>query len=684
MTQRQARFEDHLSEVLQLQAQAASNTVVLASDEESPEPRSKLRRRWRLQATTAPVTPPPLEDSPGSSGTRLSSWQLVNSNDIEVGGTALSAEASASPPAPLLLPSHSLPPRPSLRHLSKGSSWKPPSVCMRYNSPFQLGRSGVAPKHPVPRKSRVFGKPLLMPHQAPLQHSAFPSPAQAKPLPCFATAADYSAYPKFSRQGVVESVLRTPKPVPIQPSPALPGSRLTGGGFAPPVQLAQQSDGFQSSSSLHAEAALRNQAMFEDLCQAHGHLSSALQEISQSNHAAELRSRLLSKVSDTTAARYLRSVQIFFSTFQELGGSLNSMEPGLFLDTFFALARSSEEGPLSNSQNVIKALRWYRKLLGLQPFPDLYSSTFAAFTLPSHKDKRESLPLPLSFCAFLERLVLSEETQDDLALWCGSFLACISASLRFSDAQHVKWSSLCVSHFSLRGICFRAKTSKREALFAFVSFGPHSSNENLGSNWLGRWIMLLDAVWFSLQARFGGNTTPDCLFFSFEAGQFAPASYAQTLLRLRQLLEMSGLPASQSGAYTLHSMKSTFLSWMAQLEIPLTSRFLQGHHQVPGSAQLYSRDDIWPALRAQLLLWKAIHAGFMPMRPQHRGGQVPVQEPRFDGSGFQWREWPITLRCFEVNDDNSTFLSWQHSDAALSSDAKVPPHLAEERFAHVL
>ena len=351
--------------------------------------------------------------------------------------------------------------------------------------------------------------------------------------------------------------------------------------------------------------------MFEDLCQAHGHWSSALQEISQSNHASELRSRLLSKVSDTTAARYLRSVQIFFSTFQELGGSLHSMEPGLFLDTFFALARSSEEGPLSNSQNVIKALRWYRKLLGLQPFPDLYSSTFAAFTLPSHKDKRESLPLPLSFCAFLERLVLSEETQDDLALWCGSFLACIAASLRFSDAQHVKWSSLCVSHFSLRGICFRTKTSKRGAPFAFVSFGPYSSNENLGSNWLGRWIMLLDDVWFNLQERFGGNTTPDCLFFSFEAGQFAPASYAQTLLRLRQLLEMSGLPASQSGAYTLHSMKSTFLSWMAQLEIPLTSRFLQGRHQVPGSAQLYSRDDIWPALRAQLLLWKVIHSGIL-------------------------------------------------------------------------
>ena len=70
VTQRQARFEGHLSEVLPTQETAAGDTVVLASDDESPQPRSKLRRRWRLQATTAPVTPPLLEDSPGSSQVR--------------------------------------------------------------------------------------------------------------------------------------------------------------------------------------------------------------------------------------------------------------------------------------------------------------------------------------------------------------------------------------------------------------------------------------------------------------------------------------------------------------------------------------------------------------------------------------------------------------------------------------
>ena len=97
--------------------------------------------------------------------------------------------------------------------------------------------------------------------------------------------------------------------------------------------------------------------------------------------------------------------------------------------------------------NVMKALRWYRKLLGLSPFPDLYSAAFASLVQPASGEKRESLPLPLSFHAFLERKVLDSDTPTAEAIWAGSFLACIGGSLRFSDAQHVLWSSLCISHF---------------------------------------------------------------------------------------------------------------------------------------------------------------------------------------------------------------------------------------------
>ena len=95
---------------------------------------------------------------------------------------------------------------------------------------------------------------------------------------------------------------------------------------------------------------------------------------------------------------------------------------------------------------------------------------------------------------------------------------------------------------------------------------------------------------------------PDCLFFLWNELGFSPASYSQTLGKLREYLVKSGIHAGQAQQYTLHSLKTTFLSYMSQLSIPLAARFLQGHRKPPGSAQLYSRDDVWPALHAQLLL----------------------------------------------------------------------------------
>ena len=142
--------------------------------------------------------------------------------------------------------------------------------------------------------------------------------------------------------------------------------------FKAPRKLVEEA-GFSRSLDAHAEVSRRNHLLFEQLCDMHFELSPVLGQISTSRYSDVLRSKLLAKVSDTTAARYLRSVQIFFTTFEELGGDIRNVEAGLLLDTFFSLSRCPEEGPLSNSLNVMKALRWYRKLLGLSPFPDLYT-----------------------------------------------------------------------------------------------------------------------------------------------------------------------------------------------------------------------------------------------------------------------------------------------------------------------
>ncbi|CAE7366635.1 unnamed protein product [Symbiodinium sp. CCMP2592] len=458
--------------------------------------------------------------------------------------------------------------------------------------------------------------------------------------------------------------LATPRPVQPSTTALRAPSELHPPAFREPIA------GLVTSKDNHQACDERNKVLFDQLCASHGAYSEVLQQLSGSREGTVIKSRLLSKVSDTTAARYLRSVQLFFCAFEELGGNMESIDQGLFLDAFFALSRGSETGPLSNSINVLKALRWYKKLLSLACLPDLYGTAFSLLSNPSGQEKRESIPLPLSFVAFLERTLLSGTASLMDTIWAGSFLVAIGASLRFADAQHVRWSSLCVSHFTLRGICYRTKTTKGGCPFGLLSFGPFSSSEEWGLTWLPRWLGALDKVWSDLRSRFGAQPEPDCMFFLLSDAGFAPATYSQALQKLRHWLTLSGIEQHQASQYTLHSLKTTFLSWMSQLSIPLASRFLQGHHKTPGSAQLYSRDDVWPALRAQLLLWRSIHSGFRPARPQHRGGQSPLAEPPFETAGFQWDAFIPALTCFSLGSDFQSFLALeQQVDHFEDSDA---------------
>ena len=129
---------------------------------------------------------------------------------------------------------------------------------------------------------------------------------------------------------------------------------------------------------------------------------------------------------------------------------LSGLPQGLFLDAFFTLSHSTEDGPLSNSQNVLKALRWYKKLLALSCLPDLYGPAFSLLSSPATQEKRESVPLPLAFLVFLEKLLLSGSWGNaygpapSWCLWARAFAfqtANISSGARFA---------LAVSHFTLR------------------------------------------------------------------------------------------------------------------------------------------------------------------------------------------------------------------------------------------
>ncbi|CAE7223782.1 unnamed protein product [Symbiodinium sp. CCMP2592] len=500
----------------------------------------------------------------------------------------------------------------------------------------------------------------LAPSNVPVQQSipqCFPT---AKALPHFQDVSAYAVYPA-RQQTPVQASLSLAIPRPVQPSTT---SLSTSSASHPPA-LRAPAAGMLTSKDNHQACDDRNKVLFEQLCRSHGAYSEVLHQLESSREGAVIRSRLLSKVSDTTAARYLRSVQLFFCAFEELGGNMDSIDQGFFLDAFFALSRGSESGPLSNSINVLKALRWYKKLLAIVCLPDLYGTAFSLLSNPAGQEKRESVPLPLAFVAFLERTLLSGKANLMDRIWAGSFLVAIGASLRFADAQHVRWSTLCISNFTLRGICYRTKTTKGGCPWGLLSFGLFSSSEDWGMTWLPHWLGALDEVWCDIRSRFGPQPEPDCLFFLWSETGFAPASYSQALQKLRYMLTLSGIAPAQAAQYTLHSLKTTFLSWMSQLSIPLASRFLQGHHKAPGSAQLYSRDDVWPALRAQWLLWRSIHAGFRPARPQHRGGQSPLVEPLVDTAGFQWEEFCPALSCFSLGNDCQSFLALEQQDGDL-------------------
>ena len=96
---------------------------------------------------------------------------------------------------------------------------------------------------------------------------------------------------------------------------------------------------------------------------------------------------------------------------------------------------------------------------------------------------------------------------------------------------------------------------------------------------------------------------PDYLFFALTANGFSSMTYAQALYRLRALLQLwhQNISVSQQTTYTLHPCKASFLTYMAELDLPERDR--QGHHR-GSSAQLYAREGTFPALSAQRQLWR--------------------------------------------------------------------------------
>ncbi|CAE7439064.1 unnamed protein product [Symbiodinium sp. CCMP2592] len=258
-------------------------------------------------------------------------------------------------------------------------------------------------------------------------------------------------------------------------------------------------------------------------------LSSALQEILESASSEALLSQLVASVADTTLVRYVQSCLQYFALLQDLGFDAARISQVQAYDVMIQLYRSpedEEEVPTSCFPlNTLKALRWMVKVATIS-FPDLYTGLFHSVAHQRNEaDRRESVPLPLDFVAYLEFCLISNAFPD-LQLNIGALLVMIWGSLRFSDAMHVKWGSLLYEHEVGRGISFRTKTSVRGAPFGVIGVG-------LVGPWFPLWLALLKNEWCRI-GNVTGPVEPDALLFHASDDElFVPMTYGEGLATLR-------------------------------------------------------------------------------------------------------------------------------------------------------
>ena len=366
---------------------------------------------------------------------------------------------------------------------------------------------------------------------------------------------------------------------------------------------------------------LRAAALWDTLVGIFLAISPVLQQAHQAVQTSQILDRLFQSVSESTCMRYCQSLLRFLQVFEELRGTVcGGFELFMFLDAFAVLARQPS-GPLTAPVNVLKALRWIKKLFEL-PWPDLASPMFRALEARRPGPRRESVPFPAAFIAFLEAVVIQGDIFPRFyRLFSGAILTCIYASLRWSDAQSVLWDAIFLDIDTLRSTAVRTKVSTQGMPFAIWREGIQASS---GFSWVDHWVWLLGEV-FSEVREVLPDFTPDVLFFSWQDGMFEPLSYAASLRALRELLQESGLfGASQIQEFTLHSAKATVLSMAIQLNVSEFLRAFQGHHRM---TKLYSRDDVHYALQVQRSVLDALRSGWLPRITMLRGAAPPVQQP---------------------------------------------------------
>ena len=414
-----------------------------------------------------------------------------------------------------------------------------------------------------------------------------------------------------------------------------------------------------TSAQVHAKNWAKALRLWKDLCITLMTASSCLPDIFSSMNCDTLLEKLLCKVSDTTALRYISSSVKVISAVQDLGLPLEAPSQVQLIDSWLAEQKECGKDTCLHSENALKALRWLKQTAALHRWPDLYQALFATGAWKQVSPRKESIPLPLAFVVWLETRILMDAFDVCTTVFAGSVLLCIWGSLRFSDVQHVIWSDSILDDTSFRAASYRTKTSR------FMPFGVHCGGfyqRPAAQSWVLRWLQAFESL---ASSHLKSASPPDFAFMRLDGDGLSPLSYCSTLAALRSLLSSwGGISEEQVLLYTLHSMKATFLSFYRQCGCSQEVRHLQGHHKFQQSMHLYGRDDVSPCIAEHAIFVDKVRSGWRPRTPLMRGVHFMMSEPAVafaDASSF----WSLTVDLH--------FFKLHLSEAIVSLPSQVIP-----------
>ena len=284
------------------------------------------------------------------------------------------------------------------------SRWSPTGYSPSYRPPSfgLLGVSPVSPAPPVP-----YRPPCGVEHPHPE-----PDPQLRRPV-----------FPPACPDACPPAPASLPPVAGIRPPPPV---HVAGIRVEPSVQPACMSEVVSRTMTTLSRQWL---AFVEAL----GNSSTLLSEASASHQPQQHLLRVIHKFAPSTLTRYFAEWQLWVDFARSQNESPTDPSPGTLPDYL-----SSRASPQGLCTGPYRALSWFSRLAGIPALSMQLQSALAKsfLTATAPVERRESLPFPLSFVVWLERLVCLPATPPAEVLFCGTLLVCIWSSLRWGDALY--------------------------------------------------------------------------------------------------------------------------------------------------------------------------------------------------------------------------------------------------------